>query len=639
MVCSVAGSRIKCGTTPLRGIVSCPASILKNPEDLVSCLAQGPKLIYKRINREAMSKQTVRLRVFKNDTASIIFDNETSKVNTLGVQTLSELNHILDDLQGNKKIKLLTIQSTKEGVFIAGADIKEIQHLENENEALEKVKFGQSVLNKIEKLKCPTIAVINGICLGGGAELALCCDYRIATDHPKTKIGFPEVQLGIFPGFGGTQRLPKIMGLVNALPMILTGKPLSGKQALKKRLVDLYVAESFLPEKVKEFSQQVLAKKVKRKALPLKLRLMQSFWVRYFVFYQAKKTVLEKTKGFYPAPLKAIDVLRKTYHWGTLKKGLNIEAKEFSKLAISKTCKNLIHVFYGNEMLKKESREMARQAELDVKSAAVIGAGIMGGDIAWLFSKIDIPVRLKDLKWEAISTAINHAKGIYHTLVKKRKYTPSEADRKLNLISGTIENQTVRQVDFVLEAVVEDMEIKKKVLKDLEKNTSQQTIFATNTSALSVAGIASALKYPSRMVGFHFFNPANKMPLVEIISTPKTSKETMGTAFKVAMDMGKTPIQVKDCAGFLVNRLLMPYMNEAAHMFDEGVSIEKIDTLLKKFGMPMGPFELADAVGIDVGCKVAKELHAAYGDRMKPAKILEKGIVARCLSWDKLGKV
>jgi 3-hydroxyacyl-CoA dehydrogenase/enoyl-CoA hydratase/3-hydroxybutyryl-CoA epimerase len=571
-----------------------------------------------------MSKNSVRLRIFKNNTAAIVFDNDKSKVNTLGKQTLKELDHILDDLQKNKNIKLLTIQSIKEDVFIAGADIKEIQNLNEETEALEKVKFGQAVLNKIEKLKFPTIAIINGVCLGGGAELALCCDYRIATDNPKTKIGFPEVHLGIFPGFGGTQRLPKLIGLINALPMILTGKPMDAKQAFKKGLVDAYVAESFLASKIREFSEKVLNKKVKRKKHLLQHRFMQSLWLRYFIYYKAKKDILKKTKGLYPAPLKALEVIQKTYRWMPLKKGLDKEAQEFAKLAVSNTCKNLIHVFYGQELLKKEAKEKAKYADGAIKSATIVGAGIMGGDIAWLFSKIDIPVRLIDLKWEAITAAVNHAKNLYKKLVRKKKVTASESQRKISLISGTTEQYPLKQQDFILEAVIEDMAIKQKIFKDLEKKTKKRTIFATNTSALSVTKMGSVLKNPGQILGFHFFNPATKMPLVEIIPTPKTSKETLGTTFKIALDMGKLPVEVKDHPGFLVNRLLMAYRNEAAHMFDEGVSIEKIDHVLEKFGMPMGPFKLADAVGVDIGHKVSKELNAAYGNLMKPAKILRE---------------
>lgn len=584
-----------------------------------------------------MSKNTVRLRIFKNKTAAIIFDNEHSKVNTLGTQTLHELETILDDVHKNKNIKLLTIQSAKDGIFIAGADIKEIQNLSNESEALEKVQKGQAVLNKIAKLPFPTVAVINGMCLGGGAELALSCTYRIATDHPKTKIGFPEVQLGIFPGFGGTQRLPKLVGLVSALPMILAGKPIDGKKAFKKGLVHAYVAHSFLSDSLKKFTDQVLSKKVKKKRLPLRHRILQSMGFRWFVFYQAKKTVLQRTKGQYPAPLKALEVVRKTFKVKTFKKGLAVEAQEFSKLAVSKISKNMIHVFYANELLKNQAKEKSRFADVSVTSAAVIGAGVMGGDIAWLFSKAGIPVRLKDLKWGPVVTAINHAKDIYQKLKKKRKVTDSEMDRKMNLISGTIENQPLKQVDFILEAVIEDMQIKQKVFKDLEKKTTNQTVLATNTSALSVTSITSGMKNISRTIGFHFFNPATKMPLVEIIPTPKTSKATIGSAFSLALKMGKTPLQTKDNPGFLVNRLLMPYMNEAAHMFDEGVDIETIDKLMEKFGMPMGPFKLADAVGIDVGYKVAKELYQAFGDRMKPASILSK-MVDQGLLGSKTGK-
>jgi len=584
-----------------------------------------------------MSKNTVRLRIFKNNTAAIIFDNEKSKVNTLGSHTLQELESILDDVHKNKKIKLLTIQSAKSGIFIAGADIKEIQNLSSQAEALEKVQKGQAVLNKITKLPFPTVAVIDGICLGGGAELALSCDYRLATDHPKTKIGFPEVQLGIFPGFGGTQRLPKIIGLVHALPMILTGKSVDGKKAFKKGLVDAYVPHSFLGDKLKEFTDQVLRKKVKKKHLSLQHRFLQSIWGRHFVFNQTKKTVIKKTKGFYPAPLRALDVMRKTFKCKTMKRGLLIEAEEFSKLAISKISKNMIHVFYANELLKKESKQKAAFADASVRSATVIGAGIMGGDIAWLFSKANISVRLKDLKWEPIVTAINHAKSVYQKLKNKRKVTTSEMDQKMNLISGTTENQSLKQMDFILEAVVEDIAIKQKVFKDLEKQTTNQTILATNTSALSVTEITSSLKNMSRTVGFHFFNPATKMPLVEITLTPKTSKETLGTAFDLALQMGKTPIETKDSPGFLVNRLLMPYMNEAAHMFDEGIDIETIDKLMEKFGMPMGPFKLADAVGIDVGYKVASQLHKFFGNRMKPASILSK-MVDQGLLGKKTGK-
>ena len=573
--------------------------------------------------------KSLTLSIDNQGIANLVFDLENEKVNKLSQAVLLELEAILEEIKNNKKLNLLLISSNKKDIFIAGADINEISGIKSESDAYKKVSQGQEILGKIADLPIPTVALINGACLGGGLELALACNYRIAVDNKKTALGLPEVNLGIIPGFGGTQRLPRLIGLQESFKIILSGKPVNYKKAFKIGLVDKIIREEFLDQDLNDFITKILAEKGEnpvlcRKCLIAKKRFIQEVILagKYLIYYFVKKNLIAKTKGKYPAPLAAFEVIKRTYHDSDYQAGLKIEAEEFSKLASGQIAKNLIEIFFINEEIKKDSGASDLSEAKEIKQVGLLGAGIMGGGIAWLFSNFDILVRMKDISQSGIALGFGQVLKIYKQLKKIGKYKDNQISVKMDEISSTTDYSGFSNVDFVVEAIIEDIEIKKKSFLELEKHIQKDAIIASNTSSLSISDMASDLQYPERFAGMHFFNPVNKMPLVEVIRGEKTSDATIATIVQLSKKLNKTPIVVKDVSGFLVNRILLPYINEAGFLLQEGADIKNIDNLIEDFGMPMGPFILADTVGIDVGYKVAKSLYHNYGERMVVCELL-----------------
>ncbi|VAX37333.1 Enoyl-CoA hydratase / Delta(3)-cis-delta(2)-trans-enoyl-CoA isomerase / 3-hydroxyacyl-CoA dehydrogenase / 3-hydroxybutyryl-CoA epimerase [hydrothermal vent metagenome] len=559
----------------------------------------------------------------------IEFDQEESKVNLLTAEVIMQLNRVLDELKTHKNLSVLIIISKKKDVFIAGADIKEIEKITESADGERKAKAGQDVLNKLEDLCVPTIAVIDGVALGGGCELALACDYRLATFNDKVRIGLPEVNLGFVPGFGGTYRLPRLIGLTEGLKMILSGKPINTTKALRIGLVDCIVTQKNLDTHIQVFIQDIQNKKIKNKK-PRKIKkglpgfLESSLSGQWLIFNQSRKNVLKLSKGFYPAPLKAITVIKKTF-FKNRTEGLSVERKAFGQLAITGISKNLVQLFYLSEQYKKLSLPETNAIKPQkINKCGVLGAGIMGGGIAQLLSSRDVWIRLKDINYDAISLGLKSAAAIYKKAVKTRRLTQPMAAAKMAKITGTLDYSGFQNADIVIEAVIENMEIKKNVFKELSAVTSKNTILATNTSALSVTEMAQQTQDPSKVIGFHFFNPVHRMSLVEIITTPLTSKETIVTTLNFVKRLGKKPILVKDSCGFLVNRILLGYINEAGRLLEEGANIKKIDHVATQFGMPMGPFLLCDEVGLDVGIKVLHILENGLGKRFKAVNIFEE---------------
>jgi len=577
----------------------------------------------------------------KDQIGFITFDQPDSKVNVLTGEILSEFERMIEVTLAEQDIKALVIQSAKSGIFIAGADINEIKGISDPFEAEQKSRAGQKVLDRLEDLKVPTIAVIDGAALGGGCELALACTYRLATFNSKVKIGLPEVNLGILPGFGGTYRLPRLIGLSQALNMILAGKIVSGKSALRSGLVDKLVPQLNLSDSVMAFAKEVAGSTVRR---IVKRRIS---WVQkvldhtplgqLLVFLKARQNIFQKTKGFYPAPLKALDVLHKTVK-SDRETTMESEAAAFGQLAPTLICKNLIHVFFLNERFKKWLPQDVRGIEPQkIQKCGVLGAGVMGGGIARVLSANDIRVRMKDINYQAVAMGMQSASNVFQKGVQRRKLSQAQAKIKMSQITGTIDYSGFDSVECVIEAVVENMDIKKKVFSEVDSHIPDHAVLCTNTSALSVTEMAGAVADPSRVIGFHFFNPVHRMPLVEIIPTAQTSPQTLATAFALAHRLGKVPIQVKDAPGFLVNRILLAYINEAGHCVDEGVDAGLIDEAMTEFGMPMGPLTLSDEVGLDVGTKVLHILHQGFGERFKPAAIFEE-VTAQKLLGKKSGK-
>jgi len=567
----------------------------------------------------------------ENNIGFVEFDQKDSKVNLLTMEMVQRLDAILDDVEKISHLKALVILSKKDNVFIAGADIKEIEQITKIKDGQGKSQAGQSTFNKLEDLKIPTIAVIDGVALGGGCELILACDYRLATFNDKVKIGLPEVNLGFVPGFGGTYRLPRIVGLIHGMKMILSGKPIDGKKAFKIGLVDKLFPQIGLSAQVDLFISDILAGKTisnkykrKKKAKGLAILFENSLIAEYLVFSQSRKSVLKLSKGFYPAPLKAIDVVRKTYYLDRAK-GMDIESMAFGELAITDISKNLVQVFYLSEKYRKLTIDGAEKIKpTRIGKCGICGAGIMGGGIAQLLSYKGIWVRLKDIHHAAVGQGFKAAADLYQQAVKKRRMTKAQAYKNMARITGTLDYSGFANADIVIEAVVEKMEIKRKVFKELSENVSNNTILATNTSALSVTKMAQETKDPSKVIGFHFFNPVHRMPLVEIITTSMTSKETIVTTLQFAKQLGKIPIIVKDSSGFVVNRILLGYINEAGRILEECGQMVRIDKLITDFGMPMGPFTLSDEVGLDVGVKVLRILEDHLGERFKPIDSFDK---------------
>lgn len=567
-----------------------------------------------------------RLEITDRAIAVVTFDLEGEKVNKISTAVGPDLEELLSELKQNSHLKGVIFISGKPDNFIAGADIHEILSIQSVEEGMQKSQAAQRLPNLIEGLPFPSVAAIHGACLGGGLELVLGCNYRIATAHPKTKIGLPEVQLGLLPGMGGCYRLPKLIGLRAALEMILAGASWSAEKALKHRLVDEVVPKEILLARALNAIEEKAWKKKKGRFSPLEWALEKNRLGRNFIYRRAKENLIERTRGHYPAPLKALEVIYEVLDRG-LTDGLKMESQGFGYLAATEVSKNLIALFFQSERIKKEGGDAGVMAQ-KIHSAAVIGAGAMGAGIAQLLADREIPVRLKDVHEKAVAKGLSNARGIFEKAFSRKRLNRRELVRKMNLISPTTDYVGFKRVDLVVEAVIEDLKVKRDLFSTLESKVKADTVLATNTSSLSISEIAVLCQDKTRVIGLHFFNPVHRMPLVEIVVDPITSQQTIATSVQFIKELGKVPIVVKNAPGFLVNRILMPYLNEAAYLLSEGIPISTIDEVMLDFGMPMGPFTLLDAIGIDVAQKVAHILYQGFGDRMKPHDILDRMVAA-----------
>lgn len=567
-------------------------------------------------------------KIGADEIAILAFDLPNEKVNKLSTSVMTELKAHIEKLKSSN-YKMVVFKSAKPKIFIAGADIEEIKELKTKEQVKTAVSAGQEIFNMIEDLPMPTMALVNGACAGGGCELILACDYRIATDDSSTRIGLPETQLGILPGFGGCIRLPRTVGLQAALDVILAGKLLNSKKALKIGLVDFVVHPNLLEGFAAAQMQKIIsdgAKKRQKKFQPRGVvnKLLECP-LKGIVFSKAKSGVLKLTKGHYPAPLAALEVIKKTYGMSDRTRAMQIELEYFSDCAITDISKNLIHVFYLTEMVKKQTGVSSGVKGKPVKHLGVLGAGTMGGGIAYVAADKGIAVRVKDISHEANSKALKHARDLWAKLAKKKVIDSYQFTQKMSLVSTTLDFSGFKNIDLTIEAIVEDMGVKQKVIAQTAAQMREDAIIVTNTSSLSVNEIAKGHPRPEYFAGMHFFSPVHKMPLVEVIRGEKSSDETIATVFELAKKMGKMPVVVKDGAGFLVNRLLLPYMAEAAFLLSEGMSIEQVDkAYVYKFGMPMGPFELMDSVGLDVCVKVLNIFKKAFPDRVEVPALMEK---------------
>ena len=557
----------------------------------------------------------------------VTFDDPGRGLNILTEDVMRDLAEIAGELHeraARGSLFGVIVQSGKKGSFIAGADVSAIEAIADPSLGQEASRLGQAVFEQIERLPVPTVAAIDGLCLGGGTELSLACRYRVASDSSATRIGLPEVQLGILPAWGGTIRLSRLVGLRRALGLLLTGKSLPSARAHRLGLVDAVFPRELFREKVSSFLHGRVreggASAPKRRTSPLRI-LEDSRLGRRIVIGKARRAVESRTGGHYPAPLKILEVLRRSAGRSP-EKGFRLEAEAAGELIASRVSKNLIHLFHLRNGSRKGTGIEGDAQPRDVASLGVLGAGVMGGGIAQLAAYSGIRVRIKDIAHPAVAGALAHARSLFDRAVRKRKLGRRAAAQRMESISGGLDYSGFGSVDVVVEAVVERMEVKRSVLAETEALVPDDCILATNTSSLSVDEMAEGLSRPEKLCGMHFFNPVHRMPLVEVVRGLRTDDIAVATIHALALKLRKSPIVVRDGPGFLVNRILGPYLNEAGHLLADGASVRDIDSVATDFGMPMGPCRLIDEIGIDVARHAGESLHEALGERLAPSPAL-----------------
>ncbi|RPH29544.1 fatty acid oxidation complex subunit alpha FadJ [Buttiauxella warmboldiae] len=557
------------------------------------------------------------LHIRLDNIAVVTIDVPGEKMNTLKASFGPEVHNIIKQVRDNTALQGVIFISGKPDNFVAGADINMIAHCQTALEAQNLAHQGQQIMAEIAALPIPVVAAIHGACLGGGLELALACHSRICTDDEKTKLGLPEVQLGLLPGSGGTQRLPRLIGVSNALDMILTGKQLRPRQALKLGLVDEVVPHSILLAAAVE---RVAKGRQTSRALPVRERILAGPLGRSVLFSMVSKKTEQKTRGNYPAAQRIIEVIKIGLGQGSFS-GYESEAKAFGELAMTPQSAALRGLFFASTELKKEYG--ADAPPRPIKAVGILGGGLMGGGIAFVTAtKGKLPVRIKDINNEGINHALKYSWDLLDKKVRRRHLKAAERQREMARISGGTDYHGFHHRDIVVEAVFEDLALKQKMVAEIEQNAAPHTIFASNTSSLPIADIAANAARPEQVIGLHYFSPVDKMPLVEVIPHAGTSAQTISTTVQLAKKQGKTPIVVGDSAGFYVNRILAPYVNEAMRCLLEGEPVDKIDNALVAFGFPVGPIQLLDEVGIDVGTKISPVLQQAFGERFAaPQKI------------------
>lgn len=552
--------------------------------------------------------------------AVITLDTPGEKVNKLNEALMDEFTSFIDSFEKDDSLDGALLISGKEGNFIAGADIEMFNTRETAEELEQLSLDGHEILLRIENLKKPVVVGIHGSCMGGGTELALACHYRIVSDHSSTKIGLPEVKLGLLPGMGGTQRLPRLIGIQKALGYMLPGKNMYSYQAKKTGFADEVVHRHAMVtagvKAVKKLTDKHFKRADKRSLME---KLLEGNPIgKKIIYSQARKRTLGQTKGNYPAPLKIIESVSYGLKHG-LKRGIQHEAKLFGELAVSPESRALVQLFFGMNDAKKNPLEEKKRA---VQRVAVLGAGLMGSGITEVCIDDGIRVWLKDQTIENAVKGANDVKSNLDKLVSKRVISSFERDEKMGYIHPTESYKQFDKIDLVIEAVFEDLNLKQSIVKEVEDVSGEHTIFASNTSSLPISEIAAKAKRPENIIGMHYFSPVQKMPLLEIIKTDKTADWVTATAYDVGIRQGKTVIVVNDGPGFYTTRILAPFMNEALLLLEEGASIEQLERVMKQFGFPVGPVALFDEVGIDVGAHVAEVLSDTF--RARGAKTSNK---------------
>src|SRR5687768_2905134 len=554
-------------------------------------------------------------------------------VNTFTRSVREEFASLLEQIERDGTIRAAVIRSGKPDVWVAGADIEEFLEIETASQAEAMSRDGHALLGRLEKLRVPVVAAINGTCLGGGLEAALACAYRIATDAPKTVFALPEVQLGLIPGAGGTQRLPRLVGLESALDMILTGKNVRARKALQIGLIHELVHPAILDEiavaRARALADGAIPRDSARRPHGARSMLLDDNRVgRAVVLRQARERVLARTRGQYPAPLAALDVVATGFTHG-MDRGLREEARLFGELAVSEVSRQLVFLFFATSALKKDpGLPEPAPAPLPVRKIAIVGAGFMGAGIASIAAPQGTLVRLKDADHARVGKGLAAVREVLRERLTKKQMTRLQLEDAMSLIGATVDYSGFGNVDLVIEAVFEDLSVKQRVLRETEQVTRPHAIFASNTITIPIAQIAEAPSRPERVIGMHFFSPVHKMPLLEVIVTPRTSREATATVVAYGKTLGKTVIVVNDAPGFYANRILAPYVNEAGLLLDEGVAVDAVDRALVDFGFPVGPITLLDEVGLDIAGKSGAIMLEAFGSRMTPSQSLQSVVSA-----------
>ncbi|MEE2885859.1 MAG: 3-hydroxyacyl-CoA dehydrogenase NAD-binding domain-containing protein [Planctomycetota bacterium] len=572
---------------------------------------------------EDVSVGIVHLDEARDGIAILRLGADSESVVTLTERRLNSLRDTLQRLRDDTSVRGLIVTGSTSGMFAAGADISLIEAITDPAEGVRAARTGQTVFAMFQELTIPVVGAIEGPCLGGGYEMALCFDLRVASDHPATSIGLPEVKLGIVPGFGGTQRLPRLIGIPKALDLILKGRALRADAARRAGLVDRVVASEQLMAAAQQEVRKLCDRGIKR---PKRTLRGMAFWMshvgllRSLVRKKVAKTLSNGPGRFYEAPPTALSLCLDAFaHKPEV--GLQREAEALGKLVVSPTCKALVRLFFLMDHAKRLGKA---DDAADVSHAHIVGGGAMGAGIGGLMARKGLRVRLCDLSADALSGAKQRLQKVLSKLRKRRRIKPHEATGVQDRLAVSTSWGRLDRTDFFLEAVVENLDVKRRLFAQaIEAGLPPTAILASNTSSLPIDAMAEGLENPERVIGLHFFNPPEKMPLVEVVVGPRTSPATIATTCKLAVQMGKSPVVVKDSPGFLVNRCLAPYMNEAAVLMLEGCDPKTIDKVMLDFGLPMGPARLLDEVGFDVAGKVSEVMSTAFADRMKPCELFQ----------------
>lgn len=556
------------------------------------------------------------------------FDLPGTAVNKFSVAVMDEFLALLDRVAGRDDVRAMVLVSGKADTFIAGADIDEFVAIDSRDAAERLAREGQAMVERVASSPKPIVAAIHGACLGGGLELALGCHYRLATTDPKTMLGLPEVQLGILPAAGGCQRLPRLVGSRAALDIILPGRSVDSKRALRIGLIDERVPRAILAEIASAAAIRLADGWRPTRPHPrgaLAWLLDRNPIGRRIVARQARRQVLKRTGGHYPAPLAALDAIGLGQSRG-MAAGLRREAELFGELAVGAVSRRLVQLFFATSALKKDlGADVDPGAIPTVQRLGVVGAGFMGAGIAGVAAlRAGVDVRLRDMDLERVARGIRNARRILDERLRRRRLDRHEHYRRTALISGSDSYAGFRVRDLVIEAVFEDLDVKRGVIADLEAEVPATCVLASNTSTIPITRLQAGARHPDRILGMHFFSPVEKLPLLEVIRGEETSDRTVATAVRFGRALGKTVIVLRDAPGFWVNRILAPYLNEAAWLLTEGVPIPQIDRVMTDFGFPVGPITLLDEVGLDVAKKAADVLHEAFGSRLEPAPVLDR---------------